>query len=100
MGTIAAVFWYRNLCIRRNRCVFLFNFHAPIFIHRSIFLGVVLPLENNMKTPQDFGGLSGVLNTGMVIVASLYTAVGFFGYLKYGENVAATITLNLDSNSV
>lgn len=71
-----------------------------MFANKLFFIGVVLPLENNMKTPQDFGGLNGVLNTGMVIVASLYTAVGFFGYLKYGENVAATITLNLDSNAV
>lgn len=53
-----------------------------------------------MKTPQDFGGPTGVLNTGMVIVACLYTAVGFFGYLKYGENVAASITLNLDGTAV
>lgn len=48
-----------------------------------------------MKTPQDFGGISGVLNTGMVIVACLYTSVGFFGYLKFGENVSGTITVNL-----
>lgn len=60
----------------------------------------VLPLENNMKTPQDFGGWNGVLNTGMVIVTCLYTAVGFFGYLKYGENVKGSITLNLDPNDL
>lgn len=48
-----------------------------------------------MKTPEDFGGMTGVLNTGMVIVAALYTGVGFFGYLKYGEHVLGSITLNL-----
>lgn len=58
----------------------------------------ILPLENNMKTPDDFGGCTGVLNTGMVIVASLYTAIGFFGYLKYGENVHGSITLNLPND--
>lgn len=76
----------------------------PLYFGTAIYafegIGVVLPLENNMKTPQDFGGLTGVLNTGMVIVACLYTAVGFFGYLKYGENVAASITLNLDGEAV
>lgn len=76
----------------------------PLYFGTAIFafegIGVVLPLENNMQRPQDFGGLSGVLNTGMVIVASLYTAVGFFGYLKYGEDVKGSITLNLDANSV
>ncbi|KAI8422211.1 hypothetical protein MSG28_006110 [Choristoneura fumiferana] len=58
----------------------------------------VLPLENNMKTPEDFGGWNGVLNTGMVIVAALYTAIGFFGYLKYGEDVLGSITLNLPND--
>lgn len=76
----------------------------PLYFGTAIFafegIGVVLPLENNMKTPQDFGGWTGVLNTGMVVVASLYTAVGFFGYLKYGEDVKGSITLNLDANSV
>ncbi|XP_054261216.1 proton-coupled amino acid transporter-like protein CG1139 isoform X3 [Macrosteles quadrilineatus] len=72
----------------------------PLFFGTAIYafegIGVVLPLENNMKTPQDFGGLTGVLNTGMVIVACLYTAVGFFGYLKYGElTKLGSITLNL-----
>ncbi len=64
------------------------------------FLFQVLPLENNMETPGDFGGISGVLNTGMTIVACLYTAVGFFGYLKYGEKVkVGSITLNLPADN-
>lgn len=67
----------------------------------SCFLKIqVLPLENNMETPQDFSGLTGVLNTGMVIVAALYTSVGFFGYLKYGDKVAGSITLNLPSGDL
>lgn len=49
-----------------------------------------------MKNPQDFGGWAGVLNTGMVIVAALYTGVGFFGYLKYGDKaVEGSVTLLL-----
>lgn len=76
----------------------------PLFFGTAIYafegIGVVLPLENNMKTPQAFGGLTGVLHTSMVLVASIYTAIGFYGYLKYGESVAATITLNLDPSSM
>lgn len=53
-----------------------------------------------MKTPQDFGGWNGVLNTSMIIVGCLYTAVGFFGYLKYGDNVSASITLDLAQGEV
>jgi proton-coupled amino acid transporter len=54
-----------------------------------------------MKTPEDFGGLTGVLNTGMVIVACLYTAVGFFGYLRYGDYMKlGSITLNLPQNDM
>ncbi|KAL1399245.1 hypothetical protein pipiens_008365 [Culex pipiens pipiens] len=71
----------------------------PLYFGTAVYafegIGIVLPLENNMKTPEDFGGMTGVLNTGMVIVACLYTAVGFFGYLKYGEDVQGSITLNL-----
>ena len=53
-----------------------------------------------MKTPQDFGGWNGVLNTSMVIVGCLYTAVGFFGYLKYGNDTLGSITLNLPSGEL
>ncbi|KAK7793292.1 hypothetical protein R5R35_004993 [Gryllus longicercus] len=77
----------------------------PLFFGTVIYafegIGVVLPLENNMKNPQDFGGWTGVLNTGMAIVAVLYTSVGFFGYLKYGEKVKlGSITLNLPENDL
>jgi len=60
----------------------------------------VLPLENNMANPQDFGGLTGVLNTGMGIVTILYTSVGFFGYLKYGSHVHGSITLDLPAHDM
>lgn len=61
-------------------------------------IGVLLPLKNNMKTPQDFSGLPGVLTTGMTIVTCLYAVVGFYGYLKYGDGIKASITLSLDVN--
>ncbi|XP_055705064.1 proton-coupled amino acid transporter-like protein CG1139 isoform X1 [Phlebotomus papatasi] len=71
----------------------------PLYFGTAIYafegIGIVLPLENNMGNPEDLGGWTGVLNTGMVIVACLYTAVGFFGYLKYGDKVSGSITLDL-----
>ena len=48
-----------------------------------------------MATPESFPGCNGVLNTGMTIVACLYTAVGFYGYLKFGSAVKSSITFNL-----
>ena len=55
----------------------------------------MLPLENQMKTPEAMKGWNGVLYTAMTIVACLYIAVGFYGYLQYGEKVEGSITLNL-----
>lgn len=60
----------------------------------------VMPLENNMKTPNHFIGCPSVLNIGMFFVVSLYTAVGFFGYLKYGDATKGSITLNLPQDEV
>ncbi|XP_052860153.1 proton-coupled amino acid transporter 2-like [Anopheles cruzii] len=61
-------------------------------------IGVVLPLENNLARPRDFIAWNGVLNTGMTLVVCLYSAVGFFGYLKYGEQAQGSVTLNLPSD--
>uniref|UniRef100_A0A0A9W394 Proton-coupled amino acid transporter 1 n=1 Tax=Lygus hesperus TaxID=30085 RepID=A0A0A9W394_LYGHE len=77
----------------------------PLFFGTAIYafegMGVVLPLENNMATPEAFGGPTGVLNTSMVIVACLYTAVGFFGYLRYGDHmIPGSITLNIPLNEL
>lgn len=54
-----------------------------------------MPIENKMRTPEDFPGLAGVMNLGMAIVTSLYTSMGFYGYLKFGEGALGSITLNL-----
>lgn len=71
----------------------------PLYFGSAVYafegIGLVLPLENNMRTPASFGGLTGVLNTAMSIVVCLYAAVGFFGYLTYGSAVKGSITLNL-----
>lgn len=76
----------------------------PLFFGTAIFalegIGVVMPLENNMKTPSHFIGCPGVLNIGMAIVVTLYTGVGFFGFLQYGDDTKGSITLNLPVTEV
>lgn len=58
-----------------------------------------MPLENHMKTPQKFVGVCGVLNQGMSFVTLVYIILGFFGYLKYGETTADSITYNLPKDA-
>lgn len=76
----------------------------PIFFGSVIFalegIGVVMSLENNMKTPQNFIGCPGVLNTGMFVVISLYSLIGFGGFWKYGSDTQGSITLNLPVEEV
>lgn len=68
----------------------------PLYFGTVLFaleaVGVVIALENNMATPKSFGG---VMNLGMTVVTAMYAFVGFFGYIKYGENSKSSITLNL-----
>ncbi|XP_012531464.2 proton-coupled amino acid transporter-like protein CG1139 [Monomorium pharaonis] len=71
----------------------------PLFFGTVLFaleaIGVIMPLENEMKTPKTFMKPFGVLNVSMTIIVALYTALGFFGYIKFGEKVEGSITLNL-----
>ncbi|XP_072931013.1 proton-coupled amino acid transporter-like protein pathetic isoform X2 [Epargyreus clarus] len=71
----------------------------PTFFALTIFameaIGVVMPLENAMKTPRSMLGICGVLNRGMSGVTLVYILLGFLGYLRYGESVKDSITLNL-----
>uniref|UniRef100_A0A1B6DHN1 Amino acid transporter transmembrane domain-containing protein n=1 Tax=Clastoptera arizonana TaxID=38151 RepID=A0A1B6DHN1_9HEMI len=72
----------------------------PLFFSTVIFamegIGTVLPIENSMKNPHHFLGCPGVLSTAMSVVVVLYTSVGFFGYLKFGDETKASVTLNLE----
>lgn len=58
-------------------------------------IGVVLPIENKMQTPEALGSRFGVLDLAMTVAMVLYAAVGFYGYLRFGDAVQGSITLNL-----
>lgn len=54
-----------------------------------------MPLENEMKNPRSFMKPCGVLNIAMGVIVTMYAALGFFGYIRYGSEIAGSITLNL-----
>lgn len=76
----------------------------PLFFGTVLFaleaIGVILPLENEMKSPHKFGGSCGVLNVSMILIVFLYVGMGLFGYLNYGSSVLGSITLNLPEHEM
>lgn len=66
----------------------------------GVICSQVMPLENEMAKPERFGTRFGVLNCAMVPITLLYTVVGFFGYLKYGQHTQGSITLNLPNDQL
>jgi len=76
----------------------------PLFFSTVLFgmegIGTMLPVENSMKKPQHFLGCPGVLTIAMTIVVTLFVLVGIFGYLKYGDTVHGSITLDLPGDAL
>lgn len=76
----------------------------PIYFSSAIYafegISLVLPVYHEMRHKKRFAPVNGVLNTAMLLVAIMYFSIGFFGYMKYGVDSAASITLNLPSDSV
>ncbi|KAK2577396.1 hypothetical protein KPH14_003509 [Odynerus spinipes] len=74
----------------------------PLYFGTVLFaleaIGVIMPLENEMKTPQYFTRPCGILNIGMGTIVVLYAGMGFFGYIRYGSVIEGSITLNLPSD--
>uniref|UniRef100_A0A8D8SD52 Proton-coupled amino acid transporter 4 n=1 Tax=Cacopsylla melanoneura TaxID=428564 RepID=A0A8D8SD52_9HEMI len=63
-------------------------------------IGVIVSLENNMKTPADYRKPFGVFNIGMVFITCLYGFTGLVGYCKYGNATQGSVTLNLPKESI
>ena len=68
-------------------------FHLKIF--EISFFFEVLPLENEMRKPEDFGW---VLNVGMSIISLMFIAMGLLGYVAFGEDIKGSVSLNLPDN--
>uniref|UniRef100_A0A1B6EK48 Amino acid transporter transmembrane domain-containing protein n=1 Tax=Cuerna arida TaxID=1464854 RepID=A0A1B6EK48_9HEMI len=78
--------------------------HLPLFFGTVVYayegISLVLPLQTEMKKPEKFSTPLGVLNVGNLIVTVLLLSIGFIGYLKYGEAVEGSLTLNLPYESI
>nr|XP_022326805.1 proton-coupled amino acid transporter 2-like [Crassostrea virginica] len=76
----------------------------PLYFGTALFtyegIGLVLPIENKMRTPEAFTGWNGILSVGMVTICSLYSAMGWYGYLKFGDEAKGSITLNLPTDEI
>ncbi|KAG7209493.1 hypothetical protein KM043_015578 [Ampulex compressa] len=76
----------------------------PLYFGTVLFaleaIGVIMPLENEMKKPKHFIKPFGVLNIGMATIVVLYTGMGLFGYLRYGKAIEGSITFNLEKGEV
>lgn len=93
------VYVFQELPPVSERPAFADGLYMLLFYGTVIFAfeGVTqaLPLHSNMRSTRNFRGWNGVLNTGMVIISCLYFALGFYGYLKYGDYTYPSITMNL-----
>nr|XP_040129197.1 proton-coupled amino acid transporter 3 isoform X5 [Ictidomys tridecemlineatus] len=98
LGSMILIFEYiiqdipdpSNLPLMANWKTFLLFFGTAIFTFEGV--GMVLPLKNQMKNPQHFPL---VLYVGMSLVIFLYSCLGILGYMKFGSDTQASITLNL-----
>uniref|UniRef100_A0A0A9XNH4 Proton-coupled amino acid transporter 1 n=1 Tax=Lygus hesperus TaxID=30085 RepID=A0A0A9XNH4_LYGHE len=71
----------------------------PLFFGTVIYsfegISLIIPLKNEMKEQKNFARPLGVLNIGMVIIMTILLTMGTLGYLKYGDSVLGSLSLNL-----
>jgi len=73
--------------------------NLPLFFGMALYsfegVSVIMVIENRMQYPQNFIAWNGVLNSSCLVVLAIFSVVGFYGYLAFGDDVKDTVTLNL-----
>lgn len=73
-------------------------FGTALFSYEGIAL--ILPLRNKMRNPENFTSRFGVLNMTMAGITAIFIFTGVIGYMRWGEEVDGSITLNLNAEDV
>ncbi|KAH8296230.1 hypothetical protein KR054_003385, partial [Drosophila jambulina] len=85
--------------ITERRYLFGDEKEVALFLGIALFsissVGVMLAIESKMETPQDYIGCCGMLNMSFIVVLISYTIFGVFGYWRFGDKVASSISFNL-----
>lgn len=63
------------------------------------FMLQIVSIEANMRNPADFRKVCGIFVQAMLIIVFIQIVFAFFGYWRYGEQIASTILQNLPSNA-
>ncbi|XP_015041474.1 proton-coupled amino acid transporter-like protein CG1139 isoform X2 [Drosophila persimilis] len=82
-----------------DRHLFTSGSQLSLFFGTALFsyegIALILPLRNSMRKPENFSSRFGVLNSTMFFTTALFIFTGFVSYVRWGEDVAGSITLNL-----
>lgn len=102
--SIVLYYIYRDGLSFEDRRAFSPVSQWPLFVGTVFFslgaIGVISSVEYDMKNPQDFGGLFGIMNIAMSIVSFLGIFMGVSGYLKYGDDIKGSVTLNFPTEEL
>jgi len=101
--SLVIIFQYlvRNIHHTENLPAFAGWSNFPVFFGITLYafegIGVVLPIENKMSSPQDFRW---VISFGMGVVTVLFAILGILGYLFCQDECKGSITLNLPNEGI
>lgn len=77
----------------------ILQFLATIFFTLN-FTGIAIPLRNKMEDSKKFDSRFGVLTVSVLIITMTNIVFGFMGYIRYGDDISNSVTLDLPLKNV